>query len=66
MSAEPLRELLEQYKTITGEMNNAIDAVSILTNQLSIAKATLSKTKNQCDLVREQIMVEKKLIDAAR
>lgn len=66
MSSEHLRELLSKYEQIVPLLNTAIDTVTDLNNQLGSAKAEVSKYKHNLDLIKEQIMCEKKLIDAGR
>ena len=63
MTAEPLRQLLTQYSEIVFKLNEAIDISTQRTNESSIAKATVLKLQHQKDLIKEQIMSEKKLIN---
>jgi len=61
-----LRELLEQYEKIVDALNKSIDECTRANNLLAIAKAEVIKNRHCKELVQEQIMCEKKLIDATR
>lgn len=65
-SSDALRSLLEQYTKVTKELNTAIDQATVLNNQLATAKAEVTKNKHKKELIEQQIMCEKKFIDAAR
>lgn len=64
MSSEPLREMLSQYESVTRSLNEAIDKATKANNELAIAKAEVAKNTHLKDLIKEQIMCEKKLIGA--
>ena len=66
MSSEPLRELLAIYDETVVTLNEAIDEEIKANNALSIAKGAVKKQTHCLGLVKEQIMCEKKLIDATR
>lgn len=63
---DTLRPLLSQYETAVTDLNKAIDQATTANNLLVVAKAEVSKNKYKLDLIKEQVMCEKKLIDAAR
>lgn len=66
MSADRLRELLSNYNTTVKNLNASIDKATVANHELTVAKAEVSKNKYNLDLIKEQIMCEKKLIDASR
>ena len=66
MTSEPLRELLAIYDELVTSLNEAIDKEVTATNALSVAKSEVKKKSHSLGLVKEQIMCEKKLIDASR
>lgn len=63
---ETLRELLAQYETAVKELNDSIDRTTKANNELAIAKADMTKNKHKMDLIKEQIMCEKKLIEVTK
>ena len=63
---ERLNELLGQLAAIVSDLNNAIDQRTKASNEVEIAKAEVSKNTHKMKLIQEQIMCEKKLIDASR
>lgn len=64
--AEELRDLVQQYEQAVTDLNNSIDRATKANNEITIAKAEVTKNKHKMDLIKEQIMCEKKLIDASR
>lgn len=66
MTADPLRTLLSIYDEAVTELNGNIDVSTAANTALVTAKADVQKSKFKLDLVKEQIMCEKKLIDAGR
>lgn len=66
MSSEPLRLLLEQYSQVVVELNESIDRATKANNEIAIAKADVAKNKHRLDLIKEQIMCEKKLIEVTK
>ena len=61
-SSEPLRLLLTQYEEATAELNASIDKLTMQKNLHEIAKGEVTKNQHKLNLVKEQIMLEKKLI----
>lgn len=63
---ERLRELLAAYEQVTEDLNSSIDKATNANNLLVVAKSEVSKNRHKRELIQEQIMCEKKLIDATR
>lgn len=62
LSHEPLRDLLEKYEEATKDLNKSIDDLTVKKNEHEIAKGEVTKNQHKLNLIKEQIMLEKKLI----
>lgn len=65
-SPDYLRELVEELKRLTNVYEQSCEQERMAKNELNNALANLKSTKQKIDSVNQEIMIEKKLIDAGR
>jgi hypothetical protein len=65
-SADALRVLLGQLNSLTKDYVEAVDKRTLISNEFNIAKAKVDSLNRQIKTVEQNIMGEKKIIDAGR
>ena len=66
MSGDYLRELISKLEAQKKLLNQAIDEETTASHQHKLAENEVKKQQNNLKTSQEALMVEKKLIDAAR
>ena len=62
LSPEPLVELMEKLEQVTNELNASVDKLTQMKNEHEIAKGEVTKNQHKLNLIKEQIMTQKKLM----